>query len=241
MHKVWAKKSDITTLGMVLQNSLVLLAVVSRRRYPGVNRICVVTSKARTYYAIVSRMRKTGLPFTSVLPGANYSDCALIITSAKEVRLFGGKAIAMEDFDENPSVFKGQLLSKLNGCRDMVLIGVDPGTRIGLAVFYGEADLEYSTFDSVTGLSLRVGAFVRGVPAKMFVIRVGNGNPDLATKLVESLKLEAPDTLIEMVDESGTSVRRVRLRGIQGDEGAAARIAFRKGEVVNPRSHGIHA
>ena len=60
--------------------------------------------------------------------------------------------------------------------------------------------------------------------------------PPVAAKLIESLRLEAPDAVIEMVDESGTSVRRVRMRGIQGDQGAAAKIAFRKGEVVSPRS-----
>jgi hypothetical protein len=169
-----------------------------------------------------------------MLPGADDGDCILIITSASEMGQFGGLAVALEDLDENPGVFKGQLLSRLNQGADVVLVGVDPGTRIGLAVFYGENSLEYSTFVSVAELSLRVGAFVRSVPAKRFVIRVGRGNPVTAAKLIESLKLEAPDAVIEMVDESGTSVKRVRMRGIQGDEGAAARIAFRKGEVVSP-------
>ncbi len=200
------------------------------------NKICVVTSKATTYYAIVSRMRKAGLPFSSVSPGADRGDCILIITSAREAEQFDGLVLALEDLDENPGVFKGQLLSRLNEGGDVVLVGVDPGTRIGLAVFYGETNLEYSTFGSVARLSLRVGAFVRGVPAKRFVIRIGNGSPAMATKLIESLRLEAPDAVVEMVDESGTSVRRVRMRGIQGDQGAAAKIAFRKGEVVSPRS-----
>jgi len=198
------------------------------------NRICVVTAEPRTYYAIVSKMRRAGLPFSSALPGLDREECALIISSAGEVGQFGGRAIALEDLDENPGVFKGQLLSKLDGGRDVVLVGVDPGTRIGLAAFYGEMSLEYSTFGSAAGLSRRVGAFVRGVPAKKTVIRVGNGSPATATKLLESLRLEVPGATIEMVDESGTSVRRVRMKGIQGDQGAAARIAFRKGEVVNP-------
>ncbi len=178
-------------------------------------------------------MRKAGLPFTSVLPGADRGDCSLIITSGREKGQFDGRALALEDLDENPGVFKGQLLSRLNEGSDVVLVGVDPGTRIGLAVFYGETSLEYNTFGSVAGLSLRVGAFVRGVPAKRFVIKVGNGNPAMAAKLIELLKLEAPDATIETVDESGTSVRRVRMKGIQGDQGAAAKIAFRKGEVVS--------
>ena len=193
----------------------------------------MVTSKAKMYYAIVSRMRKAGLPFTSALPGEDCGDCALVVTSAGEAGQFRGRVLALEDLNENPGIFKGQLLSKLDGGRDVMLVGVDPGTRIGFAVFYGEKNLEYSTFGSVRGLTVRVGSFVRDVPAKRFVIRVGKGSPASAIKIVESLKLEAPDAVIEVVDESGTSVRRVRLRGVQGDQGAAARIAFRKGEAVS--------
>jgi len=200
------------------------------------NRICVVTAKPVAYFAIVSRMRKAGLPFTSIRPGADHGGCALIITSSGEAGQFGGKAFALEDLDENPGVFKGQLMSRLDGGRNVLLAGVDPGKRIGLAVFYGEASLEYSTFGSVEGLSLRVGAFTRKVPAKKLAVRVGNGYPTTAARLIESLKLEAPEAVIEVVDESGTSVRRVRMKGIQGDEGAAAKIAFRKGKVVSPGS-----
>lgn len=196
----------------------------------------MVTSEATTYYLIVSRMRKAGLPFVSVLPDADHGDCILVITSVRELGQFGGLALALEDLDENPGVFKGQLLSRLNEGGDVMLVGVDPGTRIGLAVFYGETSLEYSTFDSVVGLSLRVRAFVRSVPAKKSIIKVGNGNPTMAAKLVESLGLEVPEATIEMVNESGTSVRRARMRGIQGDQGAAAKIAFRKGEVVSAGS-----
>jgi len=208
------------------------LIVVIPSRYLGVNRICVVTSKAKAYYSIVSRMRKAGLPFTSMEKADDCKDCELIVTSAAEAKKFRGRVLSLEDLSESPGVFKGQLLSKLDGGRDVVLIGIDPGTRTGLAVFYGETNLEYSTSDSVSQLNLRVGNFVRGVPAKRFVIRVGNGSPSAAIKIVESLKSAAPDASIEMVNESGTSVRRVRVRGLQGDQGAAAKIAFRKGEVV---------
>ena len=101
------------------------------------NRICVMTAEPGTYYAIVSKMRKAGLPFSSALPGQDCEDCTLIVSSKREAWQFGGRALALEDLDENPGVFKGQLLSKSDGGRDLVLVGIDPGTRIGLAVFYG--------------------------------------------------------------------------------------------------------
>ncbi len=149
--------------------------------------------------------------------------------------------MALEDLDENPGVCKGQIVSRLRGGGDVVAIGVDPGARIGMAVFYGETELALDTFDSVGCLCSRVGAFVRGVPARMSVVRIGNGNPAMATRIAESLKREAPEAAIEVVDESGTSVRSVRMKGVQVDQGAAARIAFRKGEVVSPGNPRTHA
>ncbi len=192
----------------------------------------MVTAEAGTYFVIVSRLRQAGLPFASMLPGDRCEGCALIITSSRELTHPGERAIALEDLDENPGVFKGQLLSKLDEGRDVLLVGVDPGTRIGLAVFYGEANLEYSTFSSASWLSRRIGVFVRRVSAKRSVVRVGNGSPAMASKIVDLLKKEAGNAIIELVDETGTSVRRVRMKGIQGDQGAAAKIAFRKGEVI---------
>lgn len=200
-------------------------------RYFRVSGICVVTSRARAYFAIVSRLRRAGLSFASVVPGSSYEGCSLVITTEAEAGQFGARAMALEDLDEEPGVFKGQLLSKLDGGIDVLLAGVDPGKRIGLAVFYGEVSLEFGTFSSAARLSQRVGAFVRGIPARRSVVRVGNGSPAAAAKLLELLKQEAGEAVIETVDESGTSVRR--MKGIQVDQGAAARIAFRKGETVS--------
>ncbi len=204
------------------------------------SRICVVTSNAGAYYAIVSRLRKAGLPFASLLPDSDHDDCHVVLTTSAEAGRFGGKAVALEELEDDPGVFKGQLLSRMGGGDEVLLIGVDPGSRIGMAVYYGETSLAFSTFNSTVKLCSRVGAFVRGVPAKKSVVRIGNGNPAQAARLVESVKHEAPKATVEVVDESGTSVRSQRMKGVQGDQGAAARIAFRKGEVVNqenPKTH----
>jgi hypothetical protein len=204
------------------------------------SRICVVTSKAQAYYALVSRLRRAGLPFSSLVPGSDRVECDLILTSREEAPRFGSKAVALEDLDENPGVFKGQLVSKL-GDDDAVFVGIDPGKRTGLAVFYGQTRLAFSTFDSVGGLCSRVGAFADGLPEARFVIRIGNGNRGMAAKLAEALMRAVPRAVVEVVDEAGTSVRTARMKGVQGDQGAAARIAFRRGEVVSqgtPRTHG---
>jgi len=57
----------------------------------------------------------------------------------------------------------------------------------------------------------------------------------MAARLVDGLRKEVPTATIEVVDESGTSVGGSKMKGVQRDQAAAAKIAFRKGEVV---SHG---
>ena len=199
------------------------------------DRICVATSKARAYYALVSRLRRAGLPFTSVLPDSDSGGCELVLTTAEEAGRFGGRALALEDLDENPGVFKGQVVSRLRGKEDVVLVGIDPGKRTGLAVFYGQTRLAFNTFDSAGALYSRISAFARGIPSSRMLVRVGNGNRSMAARLIDGLKREVPEATIEVVDESGTSSGSSKMKGMQKDQVSAAKIAFRKGEVV---SHG---
>lgn len=195
----------------------------------------MATAKARAYYALVSRLRRAGLPFSSALPGARLLDCDLILTTEEEAGFFGPKALALEGLDDNPGIFKGQVVSRLMGEGEVILVGIDPGKRMGLAVFYGQTKLALNTFNSAGAVCSRVGDFARGVPSSRLLVRVGNGNRSMATKVVEELKREVPGATIEVVDESGTSTRSSKMKGVQQDQVAAAKIAFRKGEVV---SHG---
>jgi len=203
------------------------------------NRICVATSKARAYYSLVSRLRRAELPFSSVFPESDL-DFELVLTTAEEAAQFGYRALALEDLDENPGIFKGQVVSRLAG-EQVILVGVDPGKRTGLAVFYGQTKLAFNTFNTAGAVCSRVGAFARGIPLRRMLVRVGNGNRSVATKLGDGLKKEVPRAIIEVVDESGTSARSSKMKGVQRDQVAAAKIAFRKGEVVShggTRSHG---
>lgn len=188
-----------------------------------------MTSQARVYYSLVTRLRKAGLPFISLVPGSRLPRCDLILTTDAEAGSFGPNALPVELLDDNPYIFKGQILSRMDGGRETVLIGVDPGRRIGMAAYYGDVNLEFDTFDSIESFCTRVAAFIKSVPAKKSMVRIGNGNLALAMRLAQSVTDQVPDTAIEVVDEAGTSVRDVRMKGVQGDQRAAARIAFRKG------------
>lgn len=196
------------------------------------SRVCVATSKAGTYYVLVSRLKQAGLPFVSIFPDSNYEACEVVLTTAEEAGRFGEKALALEDLDENPGIFKGQVLSRLVS-DEVILVGVDPGKRTGLAVFYGRTNLAFGTFDSVGAVCSRVGAFARSMPSSRVLVKVGNGNKSMCASLADGLRKEVPRATIELVDESGTSASSSKMKGVQRDQAAAARIAFRRGEVVS--------
>ena len=167
-----------------------------------------------------------------MVPGSDHGDCELVLTTAAEAGEFGRRGVALEELDENPGVFKGQILSRLLGDQT-ITIGVDPGKRIGLAVFHGQTKLAFNTFNSPAAVCSRVGAFARGVPSSRLLVRVGNGNESVAARLADTLSHEVPGAVIEIVDESGTSAGSPKMMGVQRHQVAAARIAFRKGAVVN--------
>jgi hypothetical protein len=192
-----------------------------------------VTSKARAYYALVSRLRRAELSFSSEVAGSAVDEYDLVLTTADEAGQFGDRALALESVDENPGIFKGQVMCRLRGMGEAIIVGVDPGKRTGLAVFYGHTKLAFSTFDSAGAVCARVGAFARGIPSSRMLVRVGNGNLPMASRLIDGLHREVPRAIIEVVDESGTSVRSSKMKGVQRDQVAAAKIAFRKGEVVS--------
>lgn len=195
----------------------------------------MATSSSRAYYVIVTRLKAAGLDFRSVVPDRPRAECDLIITTSSESLRFGDKAVGLEDLSENPGVFKGQILSRLSGGEEVLVIGVDPGVRTGMAAFYGEVGLAFDVLWSVGDLRSRIAEFVRSVPAGKAVIRIGTGNLELALKIARALSDEIPKTLVEMVNEAGTSGGS-KTKGLQGDQEAAAKIAFRKGAAFTPAS-----
>jgi hypothetical protein len=196
-------------------------------------RICVVTGNGGAYYAIGSKLRNAGLPFLGLMPTDDLHGCELVVTTKKELASFSAPAIALEDLDENSDVARGQILFVLTGRRQNLLVGVDPGSRIGTAAFLGESLLASRTFNSRRSALAWVASILVKVPSRRSVVRVGDGDPSAAGWLAGELKSRVPAALVEIVDESGTS-RAKGTKGLQKDQGSAARIAMRRGLEFRP-------
>ncbi len=202
--------------------------------------IKVATDDGNAYYAVVSRLKRTHLRFSSISPGQTSNPAQdLVLTSKREVPEFGVNAVAIEDLSDDPLIMEGQLLSRLlEESRRNLLIGIDPGSRMGVVMFYGGRELGALTTNSVERLTDLVVAVAAGVPHSSISVKIGGGEPRSSLRLARLLRERLPQsTSIEIVDESGTSGGKRGAIGATRDQRAAARIAFRKGVQFSGVEH----
>jgi len=152
------------------------------------------------------------LPFDSILPKeiSNYKG-NLVLTTRKESPLKCKKTILDEDlFEKHFTVIRGLMLQKLNLDYDEMdlVMGIDPGQQIGLSVFYFGKEIESSFFSSIEKLVLHIIDILGNLRAKQKIIKIGNGNMDVAKKIVKLLHLKFCSSFeLEYVDESKTSLK----------------------------------
>ena len=157
-------------------------------------------------------MKVLKLPFDSILPEeiSNYKG-NLILTTRKEYPLECKKPILDEDvFEQHVTVIRGLMIQKLNleyDAKDLV-IGIDPGQQIGLSVYYFGKEIESSFHSSIDGLVLHLIRILGNLRANQKIIKMGNGNMDIAKKIEQLLNLKFCSSFqLEYVDESKTSLK----------------------------------
>ena len=112
--------------------------------------------------------------------------------------------------DLEPTVIKGLIMQKLSIAHysDELLIGIDPGKRMGLSIYYYGREIENSLHISVEDLISHLVKILAGLHAKKKIVKIGNGNMKLARKITTLLNLRyCSDFELEFVDESKTSVK----------------------------------
>lgn len=156
----------------------------------------------------------------------------LAISTEKEEPLIKGvEVVVVEDIENDPNVAKQTILGKLQiGKGEPLVIGVDPGRRIGIVGYYGNSEV---FGEVVTAADEAVGTIIKLLKLaqkRTKIVRIGNGNAKLAGQIAETLIMRSKDVQIEIVDERGTSAKAARpnIRGAR-DVSSARMIAFRHG------------
>ena len=176
------------------------------------SRIGVATTYGRPYYKFVKALNALKLQYDSLLPEEIESyKGSLILTTSKEAPEFSKKPILHEEIiDKDPVVIQGLIIQKLQVGLDKneLLLGIDPGSRTGLSVFYYGKEIERSIFNSVESLVMHIAKILAELRADRKIVKIGNGNMKLAKEIRTLLNLRfCSDFELEFVDERKTSLK----------------------------------
>ena len=203
-------------------------------------KVTVATVRGRPYYNITCALRLMELQFDSLSPEeAAVSNAKVIITTQDEADIVNKKGVVMIDteLEKYPAIAKAKILRSIMGERvvdDQLVIGIDPGSRIGISAIYlhheiASAVVESSPQDAINNVAAMVG----GIESRKKVVKIGDGNIAMTIQIARILKMKFKDSVsIEIVDEHGTSLPQntdANRRGIR-DRSSARAIAFRSGK-----------
>jgi hypothetical protein len=195
----------------------------------------VATVSGKSYFKFINVLKYLKLNYDSVLPEEiTCLDRRLILTTMSEsLQIPTNLVLLDDDFNYHPTIVKAKIIKKLQSRLNdgSLVIGIDPGNRIGLSIFYYEKEIESSFYTSVDELVSHIVKILVGINAKRKVIKIGNGIMRIAWHIVNSLNLQFCSHFeLEFVDERKTSlkVRNYNKRG-ERDKMSARYITQREG------------
>lgn len=191
----------------------------------------MATVNGRAYYTISQRLKEMDLEFSSLTPEELYGrvlPSSLIITTDDEKDMIKHDNILLVDeLDNDTAILKARIMHSLSNCnRTTLIIGIDPGKRIGLSILYNYEEID-SRVVSIYRLGELIEMLITYISAEKRLIRIGKGNLSLALRIADELSERLNDVEIELVDEHGTS--KGNLRRDMRDKISARMIALRKG------------
>ncbi len=192
-------------------------------------------------------LRVLNLKFISLLPEESlaYSKCSVIITTRSEYEdlknkhAIDGSSILLDDeLDGDAAVVKARIVRMLKRYakhKDDLLIGIDPGKRIGVTVIYMDNEVDSRVLVSVKDTVDTVESLINGIQARRCIVKIGYGERKIGMDIANALHMLLNDKVeIELVDEHGTSrCISSNKRGAR-DKVSAKTIALRKGIPFKP-------
>lgn len=166
---------------------------------------------------------------------ASLSDAKVIVTTKDEATAFTGrnKTVLLDsELEKYPAIVKSKILKTVIGISadDQLIIGIDPGTRIGISVIYLHNEIASILESSPQSAVEQAAALLAGISSRKRVVRIGDGNIAMARQMGWALKKRFGDNVrVEIVDERGTSQNTDPNRRGARDCSSARTIAFREG------------
>lgn len=202
------------------------------------HKVTVATVCGRSYYKIINALKVMNLQFESLSPQeAALSEARIVITTKDEAEIFKRKDILLDtDLEKLPILMKAKILrSSAKFCySDVLIIGVDPGKRIGISVIYMHNEIGCFVESSPSKVVQLISVLIAGIDSKKKTVRIGDGDMNMARLMATLLKSRFDGLVeIELVDERGTSFPRNSCKNRRGlrDIYSARKIAQRNGRI----------
>lgn len=138
-----------------------------------------------------------------------------------------------EILKEDPTVIQGLIIEKIDSGlnQNELVIGIDPGQRIGLSVTYLGKEIERGLYTSPEDIANHIAKILGGLRAERKIIKIGNGSMNVAKEITGLLNLKFCSHFeLEFVDEHRTTkkIKNFNKRG-ERDMMSAKFIAQREG------------
>jgi len=175
-------------------------------------KIGIATEYGKPYFKLSKIFKELSIPFDSILPSEiDDFDGDLIVTTEKEApKQISIPILFDEIISKDPIVVKGIITKMLNSSTSLskLVLGIDPGQRIGVSVTYLENEIARAFFVSIEKLIHYLISILAELPAARKILKIGNGDMKTANKILQMLNLKFCSKFeIEFVDESNTSLK----------------------------------
>ena len=208
-------------------------------------KVAVATVEGKVYFLIVNELREQNISFISLVPGEPVpAEVKVVITTEKEKHLVKNEKILIFNNEGELDNLVNEVKRMLQGkeAYEKIVIGIDPGEAIGLAVIADGKVIEEGNCFSTQEVINSIIKTIRNVNFSLtsVSVKIGNGVP-VYKELLEALDdALPPEVALEVVGEAGTNrplKENKRSRGIRHIS-SAIRIAGRTGYVI-PRRKAI--
>lgn len=204
--------------------------------------MAIATVSGKAYFLLVNALKERNIAFSSIVPGQPIpAEAKVTITTEKEKSLVNHDRIVILNSEKTPRRVINEVVRILQDKEvyEKVVVGVDPGKVLGLAVIVDGKVSETCNCFSLQEAEDKIKSIVKDFEdsAGVVSVKIGNGVPTYKT-LLEKLDAALPAAVkLEVVSEAGTDRHidaNMHRRGLR-DIISAIRIAGRTGHNYTRR------
>jgi hypothetical protein len=204
--------------------------------------VAVATVSGKAYFLIVNKLKERNIAFISLIPGEPVpTEVKVVITTYQEKHRINHEKILVYDGKTDSDTVANEVMKILQGKEvyEKIVIGIDPGEVLGLAVIADGKVIETENCFSIQEVLNKIRNTIKNVDfsSTAVSIKIGKGVPTYKD-LLEAFDLALPlEMVLEVVSEAGTNRAlndNKHRRGLR-DIASAIRIAGRVGYIYSRR------